>query len=107
MNEMVIEFNDIQRILAPFFSGKIIVTMENGEAKISAPKRTLKARGILNNCADAKMISGEKGAWEEVAVEKYTENIRPVPKPYLARSESIVITVLVLRLQNRSITNTY
>jgi len=74
MSEMMIEFNDIQKVLAPFFSGKIKITMGNGEAKISTPKKTLKARGILNNCADAKMISGEKGAWEKAAVENYAKN---------------------------------
>jgi len=74
MNEMVIEFNDIQKILAPFFSGKIKITVENGEAKISMPKKTLKARGILNNCANVKLIAGEKGAWEKAVIENYAKN---------------------------------
>jgi len=74
MSEMVIEFNDIQKTLAPFFSGKIKIIVENGEAKISAPQKKLKARGILNNCANAEMISAEKGVWEKAVVEKYAKS---------------------------------
>ena len=74
MSEMVVEFNDIQKTLAPFFSGKIKIIMRNGEAKISMPQKTLKARGILNNCANIEMISGEKGAWERAVVENYAKN---------------------------------
>jgi hypothetical protein len=36
--------------------------------------RQFGARGIFNNCANVNMIKGEKGAWERVVVEKYTEN---------------------------------
>lgn len=74
MSEMVVEFNDIQKTLAPFFSGKIKIVMGNGEAKITVPQKTLKARGILNNCANTEMISGEKGAWEKAVVESYAKN---------------------------------
>jgi len=71
---MVIEFNDIKKALSPFFSGKIKITVGDGEAKISMPKRTLKARGILHNCANSEMISGEKGSWEKAVVENYAKN---------------------------------
>ena len=74
MSEMVIEFNDIQKTLAPFFSGKIKIILRNGEAKISTPKKRLKARGIFSHCANAEMISGEKGAWEKAVVQSYAEN---------------------------------
>jgi hypothetical protein len=35
------------------------------------PNKTLKARGAFNDCANADMIQGEKGAWERMVVEKY------------------------------------
>ena len=50
MSEMVIEFNDIQK---------------------TSPQKPLKARGILNDCANIQMIDGEKNAWEKAAIEKY------------------------------------
>jgi len=52
--------------------------MGNGELVISKPKKRLKARGILNDCADATMIDGEKGAWERAVVEKYSIKFKAV-----------------------------
>ena len=53
------------------------IVVEGTEAIISAEnpaKKILKARGIFNDCANIKMIPGEKGAWERAAVEKYEKN---------------------------------
>ena len=78
MNEMVIDFEDIQKTLEPYYAGKTVKVITYGnnihifeqvpQAKI------LKSRGILSNYANPDMIPGEKGAWERAVVEKYANN---------------------------------
>jgi len=78
MSELVINFNDVQETLEPYFSGKIIkVVIFGNEARLiaqNANKKQLKARGILNNCANPNMIQGEKGAWERAVIEQYAND---------------------------------
>jgi len=78
MSEIVVKFVDIQKTLEPIFGGKTVkIVVEGTEAIISAEKPTkkiLKARGIFNDCANIKMIPGEKGAWARAAVEKHEKN---------------------------------
>ena len=78
MSEIVVNFNEIQKTLEPIFGGKTVkIVLEDNEAVISADKpgkKVLKARGIFHECANPKMIPGEKGAWERAVVEKYAEN---------------------------------
>ena len=78
MSELVFEFRDIQEKLEPYFAGKTIKVILDGDvATIFAHKsqnKALKARGIFNSCADAEMIQGEKGAWERAIVEKYAKD---------------------------------
>jgi|GEM_PF-6898840 len=78
MNEMVINFDEIQKTLEPFFAGKIIrIILEGDEAKILTQrpqKKPLKSRGIFSDHADLDMVKGEKGAWERAVVEKYAKD---------------------------------
>jgi len=78
MDEIVVNFNDIQKALEPIFGGKTVkIVFEGKEAVISTEKpakKVLKARGIFHECANPKMIQGEKGAWERAVAEKYAEN---------------------------------
>ena len=78
MNEIVINFIDIQKTLEPIFGGKTVkIVLEGTEATISAEKtkeKALKARGIAHKYANPEMIPSEKGAWERAVVERYEKN---------------------------------
>jgi len=81
MTEMIVDFNNIQETLEPFFAGKLIkITLEGDEARITpqvtTQKKVLKARGMLNHLAGTKDIAGEKGAWERAVVEKYAKLVK-------------------------------
>jgi len=76
--EAVVEFDDVQKTLAPVFAGKVIkIIFQDDGAKIIEEKprqKTLKAKGIFSDYANTEMISGEKGAWERAVVERYAED---------------------------------
>jgi hypothetical protein len=80
MTELLVNVNDIQKTLAPVFGvGDVRIIIKNNEAIIrgNKPLKVLRAKGIFNDVANTKPISGEKGAWERAVVEKYAENYCP------------------------------
>ena len=76
--EAIVEFDDIQKTLAPVFAGKAIkIIFQDDGAKIIEEKpqqKTLKAKGIFSDYENIEMISGEKGAWERAIVEQYEKD---------------------------------
>ena len=76
MQEMIVDFNDVQKTLEPMFGGGFVrISVESHGVLISAekPQKKRKARGIANEYADPSLIPLEKEAWERAAVEKYAE----------------------------------
>jgi hypothetical protein len=72
MREMVVNFDEIQKTLEPFFGNRLVrIIVEDKGATISVdkPEKKLSARGAFREYANPAMIPGEKGAWERAVVE--------------------------------------
>ena len=76
MSEAIINFAEIQKVLAPAFEGCMVrVVWDENEATVTVAKesgqRSLKAYGSLVAYADPSKIPHEKEAWAVAAVKKH------------------------------------
>ena len=79
MNEITVNWNELQGVLAPKFEGRTVRITWNGdtaELSVGEPQKNRHfAKGILKKYIKPYINPYESGAWEKAVIEKYENRL--------------------------------